>query len=324
MWPREPFVVRGGAAVPAVPGSPPRDREARRVEAIEGLAFRFGYWDDGRAKRRFQEFLVSIHGLDLSLWNRMGYWDDESYTAFSLFDGDRLVATTNLFSMEMVVDGARRRLGQFSGVGTAPEFRGRGLNRWLTEQALTSSAATHDGFFLFANEDAVPFYAACGFVGADEAIATLRVTPTIGSTGLQKLDPSSEHDLSLIYRLANERSPVSNLLGTWNAKLLMFHCLYTLRDHLYYVPDLDAVVFFAENNGVLTLHDVVARELPSFDELHPYISGEPHHEVRFFFMPDLMGVEPTEWKPLDGGGLQVLPPLRLPGPTPLFPYTARA
>lgn len=294
------------------------------MKTPEGLTFRSGYWRDGLAKRQFREFLISIHGLDLLLWDEQGYWDDEHYTAFSLFHGDRIVATTNLFSMEMVVEGARRRLGQFSGVGTSPEFRRLGLNRWLTEQALESAGTTHDGFFLFADRDAVPFYAACGFVQVEETIAALSTTPPLHAPGVRKLDPGNDDDLSLLYRLARERSPVSDLLGAWNAELLMFHCLYTLRDCLYYVPDLDVAVFFEVDGGVLTLFDVVARKVPPFAVLHPYLAGTRHHEVRFYFMPDKMGVEPTRWMALKDSNLHVLPSLRLPGPRRLFPYVSRA
>jgi GNAT superfamily N-acetyltransferase len=306
-----------------VPGSLCQWR-GEELETAWGLEFRSGYWDDRRAKEQFKQFLISIHGLDLGLWEEQGYWDDEHYTAFSLFDGDRVVATTNLFSMEMMVDGVRRRLGQFSGVGTAPEYRGRGLNRWLTEQALQLAAPDHDGFFLFADEDAIPFYAKCGFVQVEETVATLRVTPPARSPGLRKLDPGDDGDLSLLYRLARERSPVSDLLGASNPRLLMFHCLYTLRDCLYYVPDLDTAVFFEVADGVLTLFDVVGRSVPSFAELHPYIAGTRHHEVRFFFMPDRLGVEPISWTVLEDNHLHVLPPLPLPGPRRLFPFVSRA
>jgi len=289
-----------------------------------GLTYRAHYWDDLHAKELFKEFLLSIHGLDLSLWDEEGFWDDEHYTAFSLFDGDRIVATTNLFSMEMVVEGVPRRLGQFSGVGTAPEFRRRGMNRWLTEQALESAGANHDGFFLFADEEAVPFYAKCGFVPVEETIPVVSVAAPTPVPGLRRLDPGNRGDLALLSRLAGERSPVSDLLGVWNARLLLFHCLYTMRDCLYYVSDLDAAVFFEVDSGILTVYDIVGRRVPPFAELHPFISGIPHHEVRFLFMPDKMGVDPTRWTSLEDSGLQVLPPLRLPEPQCLFPQVSRA
>ena len=292
--------------------------------APQGLEFRSGYWDDRHATDRFKEFLVEIHGLDLSLWEEKGYWDHENYIAFSLFEGERMVATTNLFSMQMLVEGRRLRLGQFSGVGTLPEFRRRGLNRWLTERALEWAAPNHDGYFLFADEDAIPFYERCGFVPLRETISTLTVQPPALRPGLRKLDPQDDADLERIHDLACRRRPVSELLGTWTAKLLMFHCLYTLRDDLYYLPDLDVAVFFRVEQGHLTLFDVVGPKIPAFADLHPFISMQPHREVRFHFMPDQLNVEPDVRATLEGGNAHIYPPLQLPGPDCLFPFASHA
>jgi len=104
----------------------------------------------------------------------------------------------------------------------------------------------------------------------------------------------------------------------------MFHCLYTLRDDLYYLPDLDVAVFFRTEAGRLTLFDVVGKEVPSFADLHPFISELPHHEVRFHFMPDKMNVEPDGRVTLEDSNAHLYPPLRLPGPDVLFPYSSHA
>lgn len=294
------------------------------MEAPEGLTYRTAYWDDPQAKEQFRRFLISIHGLDLGPWDAAGYWNPERYTAFSLFDGDQIVATTNLFSTEMVVDGARLRLGEFSGVGTAPEYRGRGLNRWLTERALATAGPTHDGFFLFADDDAVGFYARCGFVPVAETIGAVDVTVPVPEPGAHRLDAENADDLALLHRLAHERAPVSQRLGVLTPELLMFHFLSTLPDCITYVPDLDVVVCCEVDDGVMTIFDVVGPTVPSFAELHPYLATTPHHEVRWFFMPDEMGVEPDRWTAVDDSGLHVLPPLSLPGPATLLPYTSRA
>jgi len=98
-------------------------------------------------------------------------------------------------------------------VGTLPAFRRRGLNRWLTEQAIHWAAPTHEGFFLFADREAIPFYAKCGFAAAPESSFMLAVEPPVPRPGLRKLDPADDRDLHRIYRLACERSPVSDRLG---------------------------------------------------------------------------------------------------------------
>jgi GNAT superfamily N-acetyltransferase len=289
----------------------------------EGLTFRSRYWDDCRARDEFKKFLLAMHGLDLTLWEQRGFWDD-LYTPFSLFDGDRIVSSVCLYSMEMVIGGQKCRVGQFSGVGTLPQFRRRGLSRWLTEKAMHWASATHSGFFLFADDEAVPFYAKCGFLQVQETVATLLVDIPELRPGLQKLDAQSDRDLERIYRLACERSPASDALGVCNAKLLMFHCLYTLRDHMYYVPDLDVVVFFKTDRERLILFDIVGRHVPHFSELHPYIVQQPHRAVWFQFMPDKMGIAATGRRTVEGDNAHIHPSLHLPEPDCLFPYVAHA
>jgi len=288
------------------------------------LTFRHGYWADAAAKHAFKEFLVAIHGLDLTRWEAQGYWDDEAYTAFSLFDGDRVVSSVCLYSLEMIVAGKRCRLGQFSGVGTLPPYRRRGLARWLTQEALDRTSANHAGYFLFADDAAVPFYERCRFTPVLETGVSLAVTPARPRTGLRELEVGNDRDLELIFRIASERSPVSDQLGSRNAKLLMFHCLYSLRKQAYYVSDLDVVVFCKTAGQRLELFDVVGRRVPSFAQLHPYLAGEDQREVRFHFMTDKLGITPTgRWSPA-GNNAHVYGPWQLPGSEVFFPATARA
>ena len=294
------------------------------MTTIDGYTFRRAYWDDPRARAAYQAFLIDIHRLDLGPWEKHGFWD-ERYVPYSLFDGDRVVASVCLYDMDMVLAGRRCRLGQLSGVGTRPELRRRGLNRWLTEQALRDTAGTHEGYFLFADDDAVPFYQRCGFVPVEEQIQTL-TTSTLPAprSGLRKLDPADEDDRALVYRLACERAPVSNVLGVLGPKLVMFHFLYILEGCTYYAADLDVVVAFRVNGGALTLFDVIGREVPPFAALHPYLATQPHREVAFHFVPDRMDVTPTGARPLHGANTHLDARLRLPAPGCVFPFVAHA
>ncbi len=298
------------------PGSSDEDLPAR-----QGLTYRRAYWGDPAARRAFKEFLLVIHGLDLTLWEEKGFWD-ELYTPFSLFAGDRVVSSVCLYTMDLSIRGCRRRVGQFSGVGTLPAYRRRGLAFWLTEEAIAWASATHEGFFLFADDEALPFYARCGCTPLAETGATLAVASPRPRPGLRRLDPADAGDLALIHRHALARSPVSDMLGAWNPKLLMFHCLYTLREHAHFIDDLDVVVFCKTAGGRLELFDVVGPRVPTFAELHGYLGSEPHREVRFHFMPDKMGVEPTgSWTPV-GNNAHTRAPLELSGPGWFFPFSA--
>ncbi|MFH1681204.1 MAG: GNAT family N-acetyltransferase [Candidatus Eisenbacteria bacterium] len=288
-----------------------------------GLTYRSHYWDDRSAKGAFKEFLVSLFGLDLGLWDAGGFWD-EQYMPFSLFDEDRIVSSVCLYSMEMTIGGKRRRVGQFSAVATLPSFRRRGLARRLTEKAVEWASDTHEGFFLFASDEAVPFYARCGFSPIRETADTLVIDPPPRRDGLRKLDMGSDRDIERVHEIASERAPVSDTLGALNPKLLMFHCLYALRDCVYEVADLDTVVLFKPERGRLVLFDVIGRRVPPFAELYPYLAREPHEEILFLFMTDKMGIEPTGKRTMKENNAHIDPAFPLPGPRCLFPYASRA
>ena len=84
------------------------------------------------------------------------------------------------------------------------------------------------------------------------------------------------------------------------------------------------VVFCDVVDGRLTLYDVVGREVPSFAELHPFLAGESHGEVRFRFVPDRMGVDVRESVDLEDNHTHVLPGLDLPAREFVFPHTGHA
>ncbi len=288
----------------------------------ERYTFRTAYWDDPAARAEFKRFLVEIHGLDLTEWETAGYWDHENYRPFSLFDGDRIVAHLCLYSMDLVVNGRRRRVGQFSGVGTAQSHRRQGLNRWLTEQALGWADSTHEGFFLLSTEGAVDYYRACGFTPVVESVDRLRVECPPARRGLVALDPTSRVDRGRVFALASERCAVSDLLGAFSPQLLMFHWLYGLR--AYWIEDLEVVVFASWGGGLLTVHDIVGRTVPPFADLHPFLAGEIHHEVEFLFPTDRLDIEPTGARRLESNFTHVLAPFDLPGARVALPATCHA
>jgi GNAT superfamily N-acetyltransferase len=293
------------------------------LDAPGSLTFRSRYWDDRDAKAAFRKFLFAIHGLDLGLWDERGFWDD-AYTPFSLFEGNRVVSSVCLYSMDMVVGGRPCKLGQISGVGTLPEFRRRGLNRELTRAALEWASPTHAGFFLFADDDAVPFYRKCGFEPAPETCWTTRLEKATPRSGLRKLDPKDDRDVELVYGLACAREPVSDVVGAFNPKLLMFHWLLRLRENGYYIPDLEVAVFARTDGDVMTLIDVVGKEVPPLRVLHPYLPAAAGGEVRFGFMPDRMKVDAVRRPGPPANNAHALPPFRWPAGEYMVPLMACA
>jgi len=284
-------------------------------------SLRTAYWDDREARAAFKEFLVEIHGIDLSEWESRGYWDD-AYTPFSYFEGGRIVSSVCIYSLEAVIDEREARIAQVSGVGTVPDLRRRGLNRRLTDVALEWAAKDHEGVFLFSNPGAIPFYEVCGFERIEEHVEFVEARPVAKREGRIKLDPGEEHDLRRIYAHADRRAPVSNRFAVLSARLLAFHALYTLRDCAYEIPALGCLIFLKREKGVLKIFDVVGERVPSWDEIHPFVAHDADRTVEFHFHTDRLRVEGAETRPLHGNHPFVRAPFLI--ERPVFPFTSRA
>jgi GNAT superfamily N-acetyltransferase len=298
------------------------NRDLRGGPHAAGFHLRRHYWGDRAAREELVRFLHRIHGIDLGPWWRAGWWDEEDYTHYSLFDGPRMVSTVGLFSLDMVVAGEAMRLGQISGVGTLPAHRRRGLARWLLDRVLADEDAGHEGWFLFADHRARALYASCGFAPVVEEAVLLRRTAPRPRGGLRRLDLEDPSDRELLARLAHERRPVSARLGVHGPRLLLFHALTSLAGAGWYLADLDLVVFRRLEGRRLILFDLVGRTLPPFDELHPWLVDQPHDEILFRFEPDLLVVEADERCALPDHNTHVRGALAW--PPGVIPWTAHA
>jgi len=285
------------------------------------LTMRTEYWDDPKALGAFKEFALKIHGLDFSEWESGGFWDD-AYTPFSFFLGDTIVASVCIYLLDAIIYGKTTHVAQISGVGTLPEWRRKGLNRQLTDVGLDWAQGKHDGVFLFAETDAVPFYRNCGFSPIDEYVEVVDASPVPNCAGAVKLDPGKKHDLDKIYHYAKRRTPVSEKFSVLNEKLVMFHALYGLRNHVYEIPDLGCLVFSKRENGCLKLFDIVGERVPILKELYPYIADDDDRIIEIHFYTDKLGLDGTRTRPLTGNN----PFTRgtFPIEKPVFPFTSRA
>jgi len=279
------------------------------------------YWDKPSAKSAFKKFILDIHGLDFSAWDKAGFWD-KAHTPFSFFKNGQIISSISIYLLDAIISGRSTRLVQISGVGTSSEWRKLGLSRELTNIGLEWAKEKHEGIFLFADEDAIPYYEKTGFNALDEYIQIIRVVPQPSNGRIIKLDPAKASDLDEIYRYARQRAPLSDIFSIMNAKLLMFHVLYFLKDHIYAIPDLNILISFKHEQGMLKIFDIIGAQIPKFEDIYPYISSPESDVIEFHFHTDKLDISAVETKRLSGNHLFVRSGFPL--QEPVFPYTSRA
>ena len=287
------------------------------------LSYREGYWDSSDAKEAFMRYLLGVFGLDLHLWNNMGFWDNK-YRPFSFFDNDTVVSNVCVYSMDMVVQGISSRVAQISAVGTLPEYRRQGLSKELTQKAIEWSKPRHDFFYLFADKDAYRFYEKLGFTLVGEYKTRVPLAGKTARSGGVKLDVGRIDQVDLIYRYALGRAPVSETLGVLNDKLFMYWCLYGLRDHIYHIPEMDILVLYKRDKGIVTLCDIVGSEIPSFSDIYAYIADERDTAAELLFMPDRLNLKFVEAAKMDDNGTHIMGNFPLMHTQFIYPITSHA
>jgi predicted N-acetyltransferase YhbS len=270
---------------------------------MSDLVYRCDYASAPAARAAFKDYLVAVHGLDLTSWEAAGCWGGD-YRQFSYFTPDgTVVSTVSVYSVDLVVDGREVRAAQLSGVGTLSRWRLKGLNRSLTERALAAARSDHEFVYLFADGPALPFYRRGGFTEVDQWRPVAPVGAGEPSRAPFAVDmEETEQRLDLLQR-ARERAPVSQQLGARSPELFMFHALFAQPGRLAWLPELDAVVLVEHQGPRCVLHDVVAPVMPTFAELLPLIRTQETTEVAFGFVPDLLQVEPVRWERYRGDHL---------------------
>jgi len=285
------------------------------------LEFRTEYWNDSKARGAFKSFILDIHNLDFNDWEVCGYWDP-AYTPFSYFINGHVISSVCVYLLDAVIHGRMTKLVQISGVGTHQDYRKQGLSRELTKMGLDWAKDQHEGIFLFADEAAIPYYLRCGFSPINESQEYCKIKPVNTNDGIVQLNPSNRIDLDRIYDYANRRTPISHKFSILSSKLLMFHALYTMRDKMYEIPNLNCLVFFDRDKDVVNVYDILGETIPPFEELYPYICSNTDKRIDFHFHTDKLGINNIKTRPLVGNNAYVKG--LFPVLNPAFPFTSRA
>ena len=287
------------------------------------IVFRSDYFDDPRAKAAFERTTKAIFGLDFKRWKERGLWDTR-YIAFSAFDGGECVASACVYTHNLVVEGSKMTCAQILTVGTLPEYRRMGLQRELWHRIQRWKPQGHRGFFLFTDDSAASFYGHLGLVRRVEYsyIADVPHPDREARFENRLLDVEDRGDFRLLLDLAHGRALVSQKLSYQTPNLLLFMCLYPYRKALHYLGEIDAVVIVEERKDRVRIHDIIARRIPHFSEIIPFISGFGRDRVEFLFPPEVLQSPIAERRLIDES-INFVSEEFLPDGIP-FPFSIRA
>jgi len=223
------------------------------------------YKHDDDLRKSFDELAGKSFGISFEDWYQMGYWND-FYDPYSIVEDGRVIANISVNYVDMDYKGQLMHLIQLGTVMTDPEFRIKGYSRMLMEMIMDEFGPRCDGFFLFANNTVLDFYPKFGFTKYDEYRCRLDIEPSVQRT-VEKLPMDRPQNQSLMFMILNRyhRQGVFNQVG--NADLNMYYLTQSMKDCVYYIPEMDTYAVAQMGKDELVLEEVFARHEVSIAEV---------------------------------------------------------
>jgi len=215
------------------------------------------------------------------------------YVPFSMMYNDTIVANVCVGRFDLVINGEQLSASMIQTVLTDEQHRNRGLIRQLFEPVQKHIADSTGRTFFTASKDKVEFYAKFGYRSLPLVDHCVLTVPDYNGRR-HSLRKVSYADLSTRTKLDSvlaNRSPVSNQFGFVNRHWL-FHwfCYYFHQDNLHYIDDLDVFLLLRVEDDGLVILDIVAEQMPTFQQLQPYLPVTEETSIRTNFCPDRLAI----------------------------------
>ena len=120
------------------------------------------YMRDDTLRHALNDLTKKTFGFDFEDWVTGGYFEGD-YIPYSFIEDGKIISNVSANRMTFLQNGVERNYIQIGTVMTDEAYRRQGLAKKLMDHVVKQYKDGCDGFYLFANLDAVDFYNKCGF-----------------------------------------------------------------------------------------------------------------------------------------------------------------
>lgn len=245
------------------------------------------YKDNELYRKTFNDLAESTFDINFEEWYKHGFWNDK-YVCYSYLDKNKVIANVSINKMDLIYQGNDYRALQIGTVMTHPDYRNQGLAQELINHVISKYEQDYDFFYLFANDTVLDFYPKFGFERVQESSFTVDATSLKKRNyKIKKLNPDDELDFQLISRIVSNRVPLSSILDVKNSEdLLMFYLLIALRDAIYYIEELDAIVLYEQEEEDLYVLDIISTKKLDIVEVLGFLANKKIETIHVSFTPE--------------------------------------
>lgn len=257
------------------------------------------YMCDDTLRHALNDLTKKTFGFDFESWVTGGYFEGD-YIPYSFIEDGTIISNVSANRMTFLQNGVEKNYIQIGTVMTDKAYRRQGLAKKLMDHVVKQYKDSCDGFYLFANLDAVDFYDKCGFSKETEYRYSIKNEFCMKKSAGEIFMPVNTGDKQMKQKYMDmvRRSAVNSSLEQLNKfGLQMF---YTAdMENIYYAKDMDCFIVADMEENTLLLQSIICENHVTLLDVLQRVRGE-YHKCQLGFTPALKDMDICVAEQYDG------------------------
>lgn len=257
------------------------------------------YMRDDILRHALNDLTKKTFGFDFEDWVIGGYFEGD-YIPYSFIEDGKIISNVSANRMTFLQNGVEKNYIQIGTVMTDEAYRRQGLAKKLMDHVVKQYKDDCDGFYLFANLDAVDFYNKCGFSKETEYRYSVKNEFCMRKSAGEIFMPVNTADERMKQKYMDmvRHSAVNSSLEQLNKfGLQMF---YTAdMENVYYAKDMDCFIVAEMEENTLLLQSVICENHVTLLDVLQRVRGE-YHKCQLGFTPALKDMDICVAEQYDG------------------------
>ena len=257
------------------------------------------YMRDDALRHALNDLTKKTFGFDFEDWVTGGYFEGD-YIPYSFIEDGKIISNVSANRMTFLQNGVEKNYIQIGTVMTDEAYRRQGLAKKLMEHVVKQYKDSCDGFYLFANLDAVDFYNKCGFSKETEYRYSVKNKFCMRKSAGEIFMPVNTADERMKQKYMDmvRCSAVNSSLEQLNKfGLQMF---YTAdMENVYYAKDRDCFIVAEIEENTLLLQSIICKNHVTLLDVLQRVRGE-YHKCQLGFTPALKDMDICVAEQYDG------------------------
>lgn len=243
------------------------------------------YMRDDTLRHALSELAKKTFWIDFEDWVTGGYLEGD-YIPYSFMEDGKIISNVSANRMTFLQNGVVKNYIQIGTVMTDENYRRQGLAKKLIDHVIEQYKDNCDGFYLFANLEALEFYDQCGFSRVTEHRYEVKEEFCRSRSKEERFMPVNTADGQMKQKYMDmiRHSAVNSSMEQINKfGLQMF---YTAdMENVCYAKDLDCFIVAETEGDTLLLQSIICENQVALSDVLQRVRGA-YHTCRLGFVPD--------------------------------------